>query len=62
VQSLIDSKWLTFQEQKPSVEQNPLSGHANSTVNAVSEGQGPSLVKSVAEMKKPNLPSWFIPI
>jgi len=53
VQSLIDSGWLTFQEQKPSVEKNPLSGHANSTVNAVSEGQGPSLVKSVTEMKKP---------
>jgi len=52
VQSLIDSGWLTFQEQKPNVEKNPLYGHVNSTVNAVSEGQGPSLVKSVAEMKK----------
>jgi len=47
VQSLIDSGWLTFQEQKPSVEKNPLSGHANSTVNAVSVSQGPSLVKQV---------------
>jgi len=53
VQSLIDSGWLTFQEQKPSVEKNPLSVHANSTVNAVSVSQGPSLVKSVAEIKKP---------
>jgi len=52
VQSLIDSKWLTFQEQKPSVEQNPLSGHTSSTVNAIMKEGGPILVRSIHEMKK----------
>jgi len=50
---LINSKWLTFQEQKPSVEQNPLFGHTSSTVNAIMEEGGPILVKSIHEMKKP---------
>ena len=32
MQSLLDSGWLTFQEQKLSVEKNPLSSHGgNST-------------------------------
>jgi len=53
VQSLIDSGWLTFQEQKPNVDKNPLSGHANATVNVVMEEEKPSWVRSVNEMKKP---------
>jgi len=53
VQSMLDSKWLTFQEQKPSVEKNPLSGHTSSTMNAIMEEGGSILVKSVSEMKKP---------
>jgi len=53
VQSLIDSGWLTFQEQKPSVDKKPLSGHSNATVNAVTNEEEPSLVRCVNEMKKP---------
>jgi len=34
VQSLIDAGWLTFQEQKPSVETNPLSNHGNASTSA----------------------------
>jgi len=53
VQSLIDSGWLTFQEQKPTVDKNPLSGHSNATVNVVIDEEEPSLVRCVNEMKKP---------
>jgi len=53
VQSLLDLRWLTFQEQKPSVDKNPLSGHASGTVNAVMGEEDLSLVRSVIEMKKP---------
>jgi len=53
VQSLLDSGWLTFQEQKPNVDKNPLSGHSNATVNAVIDEEEPSLVRCVNEMKKP---------
>jgi len=53
VQSLIDSGWLTFQDQKPSVDKNPLSGHSNATVNAVIDEEEPSLVRCVNEIKKP---------
>jgi len=34
VQSLLDSGWLTFQEQKASVEKNPSTGHANALTSA----------------------------
>jgi len=53
VQSLLDLGWLTFQEQKPSVDKNPLSGHANGTVNVVMGEEDLSLVRSVLEIKKP---------
>jgi len=53
VQSLLDSGWLTFQEQKPNVDKNPLSGHANATINVVMEEEKPSWVRNVNEMKKP---------
>jgi len=47
VQSLIDSGWLTFQVEKPSVDMNPLSGHANVSTNAVMDKEGQSLVRRV---------------
>ena len=50
---MLDSGWLTFQEQKPNVEKNPLSGHTNYTVNVVIEEQDLRFVRSVIEMKKP---------
>jgi len=53
VQSLLDSGWLTFQEQNLSSEKHPLSGHTNSTINAVIEEQDLRFVRSVTEMKKP---------
>jgi len=61
VQSLIDSGWLAFQEQKPSVDKNPLTGHTNTTVNAVMEEESLGLVRSVTEIKKP-LNEVFRPI
>jgi len=33
VQSLLDSGWLAFQEQKPSVEKNPLSGYGGTSTS-----------------------------
>ena len=53
VQSLIHSGWLTFQDQKPSVDKNPLTGHANTTVNVLMEEENLSLVRSVTGIKKP---------
>jgi len=47
VQSLIDSGWLTFQEEKSSIDKNPLSGHANALTNAVMDKEGQSLVRRV---------------
>ncbi|XP_052728311.1 uncharacterized protein LOC108320289 [Vigna angularis] len=35
VQALIDAGWLKFQEDKPSIDTNPLSGHGNSSTNAI---------------------------
>jgi len=35
VQSLIDNWLLTFQENKPNVDKNPLSGHAGPSTNAL---------------------------
>ncbi|XP_052726214.1 uncharacterized protein LOC108332575 [Vigna angularis] len=37
VQALIDSGWLKFQEDKPSIETNPLSGHGSASTNAVED-------------------------
>jgi len=37
VQSLIDERWLTFQEDSPNVKTNPLAIHGGSAVNAVEE-------------------------
>jgi len=51
VQSLIDSGWLTFQENKPNVEKNPLSGRAGPSTNAVISEEGQGLIRSVENMK-----------
>jgi len=51
VQSLIDSRWLTFQEDKPSIENNPLSGHASASMNAIIEEEGFGLVRKVEKIK-----------
>jgi len=53
MQSLIDSRWLTFQEQKLSVDKNSLTRHASTTDNVVMEEESISLVRSVTEIKKP---------
>jgi len=34
VQSLINAGWITFQDQKPSLETNPLSIHGNASTSA----------------------------
>ena len=51
VQSLIDSGWLTFQEDKPSIENNPLSGHASTSTNAIMDEDGFGLVRKVDKIK-----------
>ncbi|XP_052735536.1 uncharacterized protein LOC128197521 [Vigna angularis] len=50
VQTLIDSGWLKFQEDKPSIEANPLSGHGNASTNAV-EVKEHELVRNVKEVR-----------
>ena len=39
VQSLIDTRWLTFQEDNPNVRTNPFASHGGSAVNTVEEGE-----------------------
>jgi len=51
VQLLIDSGLLTFQEDKPNIENNPLSGHASASTNAVTKVEGFGLVKKVNKIK-----------
>jgi len=43
VQSLIDAGWLTFQEDSPNMETNPLANHRGSTVNAMEEWESRGL-------------------
>jgi len=50
VQSLIDSGWLTFKEDKPSIEDNPLSGHEKTSTNAIEEREQ-RLVRKVSEIR-----------
>ncbi|XP_027912207.1 uncharacterized protein LOC114171269 [Vigna unguiculata] len=50
VQALIDSGWLKFQENKPNIKTNPLSGHDNASINAI-DLEGRQLVKNVSEIK-----------
>ena len=37
VQSMIDTGWLTFQEDSPNVKRNMLANHGGSAVNAIEE-------------------------
>ena len=39
VQHLIDSGWLTFQEDQPNVKTNSLANHGGGAVNAVESGR-----------------------
>ncbi|XP_047148672.1 uncharacterized protein LOC124820924, partial [Vigna umbellata] len=50
VQTLIDSGWLKFQEDKPSVETNPLSGHGSASTNAV-EDERHELIRNAGEIR-----------
>ncbi|XP_014499266.1 uncharacterized protein LOC106760337 [Vigna radiata var. radiata] len=50
VQTLIDSGWLKFQEDKPNIEANPLSGHGSASTNAA-EVKEHELVRNVREVK-----------
>jgi len=53
VQQLMDVGWLTFQEDKPNVEKNPLSSHASPSTNAILRDIGQSLVRRVEDIKSP---------
>jgi len=50
VEALINSGWVKFHEDKPSVEANPLSGHGNPSTNAV-EDREHKLVRNVSEIR-----------
>ncbi|XP_027922767.1 uncharacterized protein LOC114180664 [Vigna unguiculata] len=50
VEALINSGWVKFHEDKPSVETNPLSGHGNPSTNAV-EDREHKLVRNVNEIR-----------
>jgi len=50
---LIDAGWLTFQEDKPNVEKNPLSSHVGPSTNAIMKDVGQSLVRRVEDIKSP---------
>jgi len=50
VKALINSGWVKFHEDKPSVEANPLSGHGNPSTNVV-EDREHKLVRNVSEIQ-----------
>jgi len=50
VQALIDSGWLKFKENTSNIKVNPLSGHDNTSINAI-DLEGHNLVKNVSEIK-----------
>ncbi|XP_052736677.1 uncharacterized protein LOC128197875 [Vigna angularis] len=50
VQALIDSGWLKFQEDKPSIETNPLSGHGSASTNAI-EDEKHELIRDASEIR-----------
>ena len=49
VHSLINVRWLTFKEDKPSIENNPLLGHEKTSTNAI-EVREKGLVRKVSEI------------
>ncbi|XP_052727606.1 uncharacterized protein LOC128193339 [Vigna angularis] len=50
VQALIDAGWLKFQEDKPSIEDNPLSGHGSTLTNAI-EAEKHEFIRNVSEIQ-----------
>ena len=50
VEALINSGWIKFHEDKPSVEANPLSGLGNPSTNAI-EVKKHRLVRDVNEIR-----------
>jgi len=51
VQSLLDSGLLTFQEDKPNVESNPLLGYASASTNAVMKWEGDRVLRDVRRFR-----------
>ena len=49
VQHLINSGWLSFQEEGPNVKTNPLASHGGASVNTIEE-DGPSRAKRLGEV------------
>jgi len=54
VQSLIEARWLTFQEDGPNIKANPLANHGGGAVNAieVSRSHKPKLLKDVTTSRR----------
>ncbi|XP_052728595.1 uncharacterized protein LOC128195360 [Vigna angularis] len=50
VQALIDAGWLKFQEDKPSIDTNPLSGHSNASTNAI-ESKNHELIRDASKIR-----------
>ncbi|XP_014499251.2 uncharacterized protein LOC106760315 [Vigna radiata var. radiata] len=50
VQALIDAGWLKFQEDKPSIDANPLSGHGGASTNAIEVKKG-ELIRGAGEIR-----------
>jgi len=53
VQALIDAGQISFQEDKPNVEVNPLAGHASSSANAIMKEEEHNLVREVNMIQTP---------
>ncbi|KAL5193859.1 hypothetical protein HKD37_20G056014 [Glycine soja] len=49
VQHLINSGWLSFQEEGPNVKTNPLASHGGASINTIEE-DGPSRAKRLEEV------------
>jgi len=52
VQHLIDTGWLTFQEDRPNVKTNPLANHGGGAVNAI-ESDRPRRSKPLKDVATP---------
>ncbi|XP_052728448.1 uncharacterized protein LOC108318774 [Vigna angularis] len=50
VQALIDAGWLKFQEDKPNIDDNPLSGHGSASTNAI-EVKKHELIRDASEIR-----------
>jgi len=47
---MLDSGWLTFQEDKPNIENNSLSGHGNASTNAIMQWEEHSLLNDARKV------------